>query len=665
MATRISFNTISQAKYDYLKEHNAVDRGALYFTTDTEELYKGETKISRRMVCVEDASEPPKDPHGNITAEKDTFYVSTNGVIGAYVPNKQTGEYEWTKFTAGVTLDVMQSVMINGTATKNPVSGVAVREYVNNDTNKVYDGSFAITNVTGDDGVTRKKAILTLKKVGNINNVDIDLTQLLDPDDNAGVTEYYAKPILPSDLYYITAYNQTLYTHNMFEEPEAAKTNKVMLIARDDEGDVTHTYLDEYYTVYMQNEVVQNTFATTDNNGNEYTKKVIFHTSNPSDCSGGSYIYQIIGDGLNAHKNAANRSMTGLMIDKLKGPDYGLKLSSVGTKASMETSEGWTLENLVGMSNFRSSNTDPMVSDEDRIITRDDNAHSGLTEKQNPFLKPSTDADRQDHPDWCFTNTGSKEEYSYAAENADKGALYYIFDYAWYLQSHGITTPDVITLAFGNELDTDLDKAMTALEIVVTQIKKACPDVILGVVTPIAPSKTYQGDADWTLHVAPFIERLIPKVKQLQAMFSNLYLVPQYLYVDRNFNYLTTDTNPTSIYNDATKRKVNEGYILNDDGATEYISAMTAWILNALPHTGNIEPINTYSLESRAAAPGAVARTTALPNLNTKKAVATPVAVEAPVAASPAVVSTSVNISPTAKPKAKPAHRSAFVSKKK
>lgn len=652
MGKRISFNSISQDKYDYLVSQNAVDSGALYFTTDTEELYKGTVKVSRRMVFVEDATEAPTDPHGNIIAEKDTFYVSLNGVIGAYLPDdKSSTGYSWVKFTAGNTLDVMQSVMVNGTATKNPVSGVAVREYVNNDTNKVYSGSFEVKNVTGTDGVTRKKAILTLKKVGNINNVEIDLTRLLDPNDNAGVTEYFAKPILPSDMYYITAYNQTLYTHNMFEDPEAAKTNKVMLIARDKEGDITHNYLDEYYyTIYMQNEAVQNTIATTDGNGNEYTKKVVFHTSNPSDCYGSSYIYQIIGDGLNAHKNSANRAMTGLMIDKLKGEDYNLKLSAVGTKASMETSEGWTLENLVGMSNFRSSNKDPMVSDEDRIITRDENAHSGLTEKQNPFLKLSTEQDRTDHPDWCFTNTGSKEEYSYAEENADKGALYYIFDYEWYLQAHGISAPDIVTISFGNELDTNLDKAMKALEIAVTQIKKACPDCVVGLVTPIAPSKTYQGDADWSLHVAPFIERLIAKCKELQNSFTSIYLVPQYLFVDRNFNYATTDTTPTSIYNDATKRKVNEGYILTDDGATEYISAMTSWLLNALPHTDSTGA-ETTNLLSKVASIKTGTATTAeeLPSVN-EKASPTSIKVNGVVQDSVvAAVSTGESISSTKK----------------
>lgn len=593
MARKISFNTISQTKYDYLASQNGLDEGALYFTTDTEELYKGSTKISRRMVVVDDASEAPTDPHGNIIAEKDTFYVSDNGVIGAYLQDPDKPDtYTWTKFTAGNTLDVMQSVMVNGTATKNPVSGVAVREYVNNDTNKVYDGAFEIKNVTGEDGVTRKKAILTLKKVGNINNVELDLSKLLDPNDEEGMTEYYAKPILPSDLYYITAYNQTMYTHNMFEDPEAAKDNKLMLIARDDEGDVTHTYLDEYYTVYMQNEIVQNTFATTDNNGNEFTKKVTFHTSNPGDCANGSYIYQIIGDGLNAHKNKANRSMTGLMIDKLKGSDYKLTLSAVGTKASMETSAGWSLQNLVGMSNYRTT-ADLLTPPEELIITRDETAHSGLNATKNPFLKLSTDQDRTDHPDWCFTNTGSENEYSYDAENADPSALYYIFDYAWYLDTHGIKTPDIVTIAFGNDLPVkELDKEMKSLEIAVNQIKLACPDCIIGVVTPIAPAKTYQGDNNWELYVAPYIERLIAKVKDLQKDLTNIYLVPQYMFVDRNFNYVTTDVTPMSMYNDATKRKVNEGYILNDDGITEYNAALSAWLLNALPHTGTIASVS-------------------------------------------------------------------------
>lgn len=598
MARKISFNTISQDKYDYLLSNGAIDEDALYFTTDTNELYKGSTKCATRMIYTTDASEAPTDSEGNIIAEKDTFYVSKNGVIGAYIPtSKDETEYAWVKFTAGNTLDVSQSVVVNGITTTNPVSGVAVRDYVNNDTNKVYDASFAIKNVVGVDGVERKKAILTLKKVGNVNNVDVDLTALMDAEDSESLSEYYAKPILPSDLYYITAYNQTLYTLNMFEDAKAAKSNKVMIMARDEEDDVTHTYLDEYYTVYMQNEAVQNTFATTDNNGNEFTKKVIFHSSNPYDCSGSSYTYQVIGDGLNARKNSNNRSMTGLMIDKLKGPDYNLKLSSVGTKAYMETSEGWTLENLVGMSNFRSSVTDPMVSDEDKIITRDESSSSGLDEKKNPFLKLSTDQDREDHPDWCFTNTGSANEASYADEDANRSELYYIFDYAWYLESHSIKAPDIVAISFGNELATDLDKAMLALKIAVSQIKKACPGCIIGLLTPIAPAKTYQGDLDWNAHVAPFIERLISTCKELQNSFTNIYLVPQYLFVDRNFNYSTKDTTPTSVYNDATKRKVNEGYALNDDGATEYISAMTAWLLNALPHTSETYPVGSSSDE--------------------------------------------------------------------
>lgn len=616
-----TFCLTTQKFYDQMVENRTITESNVYFTTDTNQIYKGSSLMSKRYIVVDDASNPPTDEDGNITAVKNVFYVSSNGVVASYIPNSE-GDYEWVLFSAGDILDVKDTVMVNGTATGNPVSGIAVRDYVNNDTNKVYSGKFEIKNVTGSDGITRKKAILTLLKVGNVNNVQIDLTDLIDEGSSSDGSEFYCKPILPDDLYYITTYQQALYPFNMFEDPDSFKTSKVALIAEDDEGDVTHTYLHDNYTVYMQDETVQNTFAATDMDGNEYTKDVIFHTAPHDSCNGMTMVYQMIGDTVVATRNSAGRTITGKLIDKMANPNYGLTLSPVGTKGTTESSMYWNLENLVGMSNYL---TNAPVTYNSKLIYRDDSHSSGLTEFVNPFLKQSTDQDRADHPDWCFTNTGSQEETSYA-EDQDDTKMHYIFDYTWYMAQHNITMPEVVTLAFGNE-PGDIDKSMLALEIAVTQIKSANPDCVIGVATPIAPSQTYTGDSEWKNNISQFIEREIYTVKKLQEQFKLVYLIPLYLYVDRNFNFEAESTVDAGTYSDVKKSVVKDGCALTDAGRTEYIAALSAWLMNALPNytkpspepgedesTDDEEPVEssaaTFMAAPQATANATVAKTT-------------------------------------------------------
>lgn len=581
---KYTFNTITQSYYDYLKENEALSNSAFYVVEETGTLYKGDIKLSKNYIVVDDASDAPVDENGNVVAEKDVFYISNNGVVAAYLPSTGNVDvYQWVIFSQGDTVDVSDDVIVQGYATKNPVSGVAVQKFVDGDTNKVYDGSFEIKQETDASGITKKKAILTLKKIGGTHNVELDLSELINAEDNGDVQTYYSKPIVPNDLYYITTYQQALYPHNMFEDPEAFEKCKVVLIGADDEGDVTHQYLNDSYTVYMQNETLQNTLATTDEDGNEFTKDVIFHTAYDDSAAGTEATIQFIGDTVTASKNEDGSNLIEKFVSKIGENEYQIKLTPVGTKGNGESSMYWSFANAVGMSNTLTYAPESYVS---RTITRYEKPSSSLTEFINPFLKLSTDEDRENHPEWCFTNTGSANETSYA-EDQDDSKLHYIFDYAWYLEAHEIETPNVVLIAMGNVQDPDIEKELLALEIMIRQIKAANPNCMIGIVTPIAPAKSYANDDLWEKKIAPFIEREIAAVKRIQMDYKLIYLVPMYLYVDRNFNFEVKSSENASTFSDVTKSVTADTCVLNERGRSEYAACLTAWMVNAIPNVVN------------------------------------------------------------------------------
>ena len=212
---------------------------------------------------------------------------------------------------------------------------------------------------------------------------------------------------------------------------------------------------------------------------------------------------------------------------------------------------------------------------------------TGLTSKfENPFLKLATTQDKTDHPDWCFRHTGSADELSYS-EDSDKTGDFYIFDFAFYLTQHSVTTPDIITIALGvNDWQEagimNIDDVYLSMQIIYLQIRSALPNVKIMIVPTngIFPADQIQ----WTQEMFPFLERLITYLETQQISDNKLYLCPIFQHIDR-FNAYADDINISNInINNNIKQSTMSNVHAPDKESSriEYMDAFEATLLSLI-----------------------------------------------------------------------------------
>lgn len=138
----------------------------------------------------------------------------------------------------------------------------------------------------------------------------------------------------------------------------------------------------------------------------------------------------------------------------------GSKNDYLGTKS--EGYYGWSNEQLCGK--IQNATTYPQT---------------GLT-ATNPFMKLATSEDKINYPDYCFTyiegSTGARQSYS---EATDKEQDFYIFDFAWYLQTRQVENPDVVFFLFGT--NGSIDNYGVYMPWIVDRIIQACPNAYIGI----------------------------------------------------------------------------------------------------------------------------------------------------------------------------------------
>ncbi|WP_431511671.1 hypothetical protein [Variovorax sp. DAIF25] len=168
------------------------------------------------------------------------------------------------------------------------------------------------------------------------------------------------------------------------------------------------------------------------------------------------------------------------------------------------------------------------------------------TKFANPFLRLATVTDKTNNPTWCFRNTASEKELSYA-DDPDKTGNFYVYDFGWYRAQHSVPAPDVITLApWANDLNLDrsaysqaerLQFMRLGLDIQIRSIKADLPNVKILILPAPAWCSDSVNDPRWLTEAAIWVEWCMKDVAALSATFTGLHLVGSWPFMSEDWNY--------------------------------------------------------------------------------------------------------------------------------
>ncbi|MCC2472093.1 SGNH/GDSL hydrolase family protein [Bacillus pacificus] len=376
--------------------------------------------------------------------------------------------------------------------------------------------------------------------------------------------------ILPQKIFLVKGSSLPIYKSSIVTRNEAIDTFKTAIQIRDTQPKVRYFYDLELNA----NEILGNPIRIyIKENGNKdevYYKDIEVITVDAKDKAGASLTMILIGDSL------TNRNIPQYLKEKLK--EYGVNSVMDGTMINDgsvrgEGREGWEFGNFIGKNNVHSNGT---------VITRAESG-STTTNYQNPFLKLATPQDKSDYPYWCFRNTGSKIELSYA-EDPNKSGDFYIFDFAWYLSAHDKATPEIVTIALGtNDLlqggkEKGIQNARLGLEIMIKQIRKALPNCKIAVI----PSPPYASNKNGNMRWEIATEWITQAQNDVKAMgISNVDIVPVWMHMNRDFNFPLADMGEMG-NTGVKKASISDNVHFSDTGKREYVEALSAYVMNRI-----------------------------------------------------------------------------------
>lgn len=209
---------------------------------------------------------------------------------------------------------------------------------------------------------------------------------------------------------------------------------------------------------------------------------------------------------------------------------------------------------------------------------------------ENPFLRLATTDDKTNNPDWCFRNTGAVVELSYT-EDVDKTGDFYIFDFGAYLTNYGIDTPDIVTIGLStNDINLDraayteqeaVDLCLLGMEVMISSIRAAAPNCKIGIIPSPAWGANELGNTRWSGVVTDWIEEAMAKVEALDTTYGEVYTVPVWQHMNRDWNFHVYTGTQLSANNKTIKSQQTDVVHFGDTYKWqnyEYISVMSNWI---------------------------------------------------------------------------------------
>jgi len=375
--------------------------------------------------------------------------------------------------------------------------------------------------------------------------------------------------VLP-DKIYISDTPLRLYKNNITATKELRDNNNIYITANEDIREVKNDLL------------LDNTLSSSVNisqvpvnrNGYIYGKNIDIIVTDASTKSG-TKTFIALGDSLTARGVSGYTKAEIENISDCVVTNAGIMTDNTG--ALGEGRGGWEFENYIGKDN---------TFDGEVPITRQTTAGTGSTTK-NPFLKLASGTDTITNPDWCFTNTGSNLETSYA-ENSGLGN-YYIFDWDFYFTTQGITAPDFLNIGLStNDIvkTTDwLANSRLGLEIMLKQLDTYCVDNSINIDVSVVPTVTWadvSSNSDRWKKAMEWAENMLTDINSYT--FTNITVEAVYIHLFQNDN-VTFEGGGSEIGNinavsEVKKIQYSDIYHPDTDGIKQYAKALAAFFIS-------------------------------------------------------------------------------------
>lgn len=447
-----------------------------------------------------------------------------------------------------------------------------------------------VSNVTVPDN---PHVLLFIKRFNTIWTLSPDNIQLIKPDGSIGKNlsdtvrdvaniqnsinnndtrydELEQRLIIPSEMYFVDDVTLPIYKASIMASKRVDNVRTAIVnesIPRfqyfNDDISLKATELDDTFKIGLTPKF---------NSAHNYFKNITKRSVDRNINAGKTVKILSIGDSL------TNRDLPPMLKSKLA--EYDVSANMIGTMnnggENGEGREAWGFDHFVGRDNIAAIGKEAIHPTTTKNSLND-----------NPFLKIATEIDKENHPEWCFRNTGvggaDIYELSYAEDN-DKTGDFYIFDLQHYLINQGLENPDVITIGLGtNDIGqnptTWLDSCKLGLEIMVSQIKACLPDCKIGIVPVPQMSSVYDV---WYEKHTKWIDACMKEVEVLQTNYSNLSIIPVWCHMNKDWNF--PYNTPVDIAETSSEKKaeINDVTHFGTSGKMEYINVSSAWVMNVI-----------------------------------------------------------------------------------
>ena len=410
-------------------------------------------------------------------------------------------------------------------------------------------------------------------------------------------------PIIPNDIFVLDDEPTPIFKKSMFKDPYDAQD--LVLTTRVDSRlkcfEVGEPLNIEYDKV---GSVATLTIEKKSTPKINVFKNINVHKKALSELSGKTAKILMIGDSI-THGNISNVNASPIVVVNRELPArYNITPIMIGTFAPRGVDgEGrgcFAYEAMAG------SNNNPFGSYHFPSVGGDleTNHSTTTTQFQNPFTFPATAEDKQNHPEWCFTNKNNypneTDGVSYAEATAEQKSNwhFFIFDFARYLAlwNDAAHTPDIITIALGtNDWQPrgvmSIPDIMFAFNIIYSQIRAALPNVKIGIISAqncaitLQEFMTVSGGAingNFPDEIAPLITNVQKQIRTYNANGdNNIFEIPLYACGSR---WLAFDGNTASASQDISesdnvqKRTIDTNVHLLDgvdsDGYWQYMNGI-------------------------------------------------------------------------------------------
>ncbi len=376
------------------------------------------------------------------------------------------------------------------------------------------------------------------------------------------------KLILPSKMFFVKNEEIPIYLSSIIPNDAKTLAIKPSLIYKDGQTRKIEPFYD---STYLNSDKLSNTFRIGFRQYQDnklYYKDISKVYCDPSTISNKTPKILHIGDSI-TNRNIAFRNEQFLN-------EWDITPTYVGTITNQsnrkgEGREGWSYPNFTGKGNIWGNNGSVIVPKQDGSIT---------TLNQNPFIKIATEEDKVNHPEWCFRNTGSKRELSYA-DDSDKTGTFYIFDIEHYLSSHGVETPDIITIALStNDINRDedaLEMCKFNMQLMVSRIRQQLPNTKIGIVP--SPSWGF-GNSNFKSKVVQWIEECISIIENMND--DKVFIIPVWCHMNKEWGFPIGNISDLSDTNKSKIGSITDTIHLSVFGEEQYGKVMAMFIANMI-----------------------------------------------------------------------------------